>query len=304
MSTSSEGVESYISLGYIRVTLAPGLSRLPSSYLDVLRPRGWGVSCTLRLRCCWWRYVRFETGVVCSVASGDGLIQLAGGCLAWCMEARGLAVEVYRAWGKGGVVRRVAAGEGGVGDETKAKDKGGCVMRVVTTARERIRLVPGAQQTQGRDVRTGALGVLPALSSVHSEPPADLSSRAECAGLGASRGTPCRKPCSGCCGRERGESGTRTELYVYLSLQSVEICRVCKCSSCISSVDSPEGHCAPSAPPLSELLSPKIAGPACDRHAVFTIPEAADCLQRGRPTLCVKMDSCIRLRAKHSAPAT
>jgi len=45
-----------ISLGYIRVTLSVALFLLPNSYLDVLRPRACGVSCTfVPLRCCLCR---------------------------------------------------------------------------------------------------------------------------------------------------------------------------------------------------------------------------------------------------------
>lgn len=76
---SGQEVElTYISRGYMRVTFSPFLSRLPSSYLELLRPRAWGVSNTLRLRCCLWRYVRFEAGVVSAVL-GDGVIQVAEG---------------------------------------------------------------------------------------------------------------------------------------------------------------------------------------------------------------------------------
>ena len=39
ISTALEAEITYISRGYIRVTLLPCLSLLPSSYLDVLRPR-------------------------------------------------------------------------------------------------------------------------------------------------------------------------------------------------------------------------------------------------------------------------
>jgi hypothetical protein len=79
----------YICLGYMRVTLSPSLSLLPSSCLAVLsRPRGWGVSCTLpRMRCCRWREVRFETGAVGSEV-GDGLIQDAAGCLDSVAQSR------------------------------------------------------------------------------------------------------------------------------------------------------------------------------------------------------------------------
>jgi hypothetical protein len=76
-----------MSRGYMRVTLSPFLSRLPSSYLDVLRPRAWGGSSTLpRMRCCLWRYVRFETGVGSAAVFGDGLIQVAE--RVWCGDVR------------------------------------------------------------------------------------------------------------------------------------------------------------------------------------------------------------------------
>lgn len=97
----------------MRVTLSPILSLLPRSYLEALRRRASGVSCTLaRLRCCLCRCARFDTGGVCSAAgSGDGLIQLVGELWGDGSRARALSKMVCGACGE----RSAVMGSSGCG---------------------------------------------------------------------------------------------------------------------------------------------------------------------------------------------